>query len=174
MASVAILGLRKPHGTRLRYMAGCKCVPCRAANSNYETGRGRLRRLGLANGLVDAGKARRHMLNLTRFGVGRRTIRLRTGISDTVLQKVRSGKRQRIRALTERAILSVTHRDKRGGANIRATDTWERINWLLEEGFTKARIARELGRKMPALQLQKEFVTVKNAKAVEALWRRYQ
>lgn len=55
-----------------------------------------------------------------------------------------------------------------------ARPTWERIEWLLAEGFSKARIARELGMKRPALQLNRHRVTVRNAAKVEALWRRYQ
>ena len=33
---IAELGGSRPHGTRLRYLAGCKCFHCRRANSDYE------------------------------------------------------------------------------------------------------------------------------------------
>jgi hypothetical protein len=59
-------------------------------------------------------------------------------------------------------------------ALVPAKRTWERIEWLLDEGFTKSRIALELGRKTRALQLNREWVTARNAAAVEALVRRYQ
>jgi hypothetical protein len=173
LAATSILGLRKPHGTRLRYMAGCKCVPCRAANSNYETGRAKLRRHGLWNGLVDATPSRHHILALSRSGVGRRTIRQITGISHSVIVKIKNGKRKQIRALTEKAILAVTRFDRRGATNIPAGETWRQIRWLLSEGFTKTRIAKELGCKTSALQLKKDFVWVKSAKAVENLYLRY-
>ena len=39
LRSAAVLSIDKPHGTRLKYMGGCKCMLCRAANSRYETER---------------------------------------------------------------------------------------------------------------------------------------
>ena len=174
LASVHVLGARKPHGTRLRYMAGCKCVPCRAANSRYETTRLAARKIGLWNGLVSAKRARDHILKLSRAGVGRRTVGKLTGISDSVLMKIRSGRRSQIRALTERRILEVSHRAVRGSTLVPAGATWQKIEWLIDEGFTKGRIAIEIGKKTRALQLNRTFVTAANAKKVDDLWRRYQ
>ena len=57
-------GAERPHGTRLRYISGCKCVPCRAANSRYETGRLRARREGDWNGYVDAATSREWLILL--------------------------------------------------------------------------------------------------------------
>jgi hypothetical protein len=155
-------------------MAGCRCVPCRAANSNYEVMRDARRRQGLWNGLVPADRARAHILKLSKQGVGYKTIGQLARISKTVMWKIRSGQRRQIRALNEKAILMVTRFDVRGSTNVEAGGTWQRINWLLEEGFTRARIARELGCKTPALQLRKDFVTATSARKILALWRRYQ
>ena len=174
LASVEKLAARRPHGDRVKYMAGCRCLPCRAANSRYETKRAALRRAGLANGLVNARRARKHLLKLSCNGVGRRTVGTITGISDSVLFKIRSGQRKQIRALTEKAILEVDTSRRRGSTLVPATETWKRIDRLLSEGFTRARIARELGRKMPALQLDRDFVTAKNERAVLELCRRYE
>jgi hypothetical protein len=176
LASVEVLGSRKAHGSRLRYMAGCKCLPCRAANSNYETMRAARRKLGLWNGLVSARRARRHMLALSRAGVGRRTVQQRTGIADSVLFKIRSGQRKQIRALTEKLILGVTKQDVRGSTHVPAGPTWQRIDWLLSEGFTRTRLAALLGSKakVPALQLNREYVTADTARRVKELWQSFQ
>lgn len=114
------------------------------------------------------------MLKLSRAGVGRRTIGHKTRISDSVLFKIRSGQRRQIRAMTEKAILSVTRDDVRGSTLVDARPAWKQINWLLGEGFTKARIAKMMGAKTPALQLRDDIITAANAKKIEAIWRRYQ
>jgi len=173
---VELLGANKPHGTRLRYMAGCRCLPCRAANSNYETMRAARRRMGLGNGLVSARRARRHVLQLSRAGVGYKTVAAVARVSNSVMFKIRQGIREQIRALTEKRILEVTSNDVRGSALIPAKPTWNKLNWLLEEGFTRTELARRLGSnaKVPALQVKKDVVTATTAKKVEALWRSFQ
>lgn len=88
----------------------------------------------------------------------------------TAIVEIRSGKKKRIRRRTEARILAVTAEAVAGGALVPAGPTWRRINRLLEEGFTRAEIARRLGYKRPALQLRKDFVTAKNAAAVERLY----
>lgn len=50
LAHIVVLAASKPHGVRLRYMAGCRCLKCRMANSNYETMRARARKAGDWNG----------------------------------------------------------------------------------------------------------------------------
>ena len=170
---VAELAADRPHGTRLRYLAGCKCFHCRRANSDYERERQAAREAGDWNGIVDADRARRHLLMLSRRGVGRRMVRAASDVAQTVLQDIRTGRKRRIRARTERRILAVTPACRGDAALVPAADTWRRIEWLLEEGFTKARIARELGAKRPALQLRRDRVTARTAAKVEILWRRY-
>jgi len=135
--------------------------------------RAKRRRIGLWNGLVKAGQARRHMLYLSRVGVGRRTVGQIARISDSVLFKIRSGQRKQIRALTEKAILSVTPGAVRGSSLVSAKSTWRKIGWLLEEGFTKAELAKRMGSKanVPALQLNRERITATNARKIEAIWR---
>ena len=66
LRSAADLSATKPHGTRLKYMGGCKCMLCRAANSRYETERAVARKNGDWNGIVDARAARRHILKLSK------------------------------------------------------------------------------------------------------------
>lgn len=160
-----------PCGTRAKYVGGgCRCLLCRAANSRYATGRAAAKKRGEWNGLVPAGPARRHLFALSRAGVGRRSVQLACDVTDTVLAEVKSGRKGQIRAETERRILAVTVDAKGGAALVPAGRTWRRINQLLEEGFTKAEIARRLGRKTPALQIRKRHITLRTAVNVERLF----
>jgi hypothetical protein len=171
---VAELAADRPHGHRLRYLAGCRCFYCRRSNSDYERGRAAARAAGDWNGIVDAAPARRHLRALARQGVGRRMVAAASDVALSVVADVRAGRKLKIRARSERRILAVTPACRGDAALVPAGPTWERIEWLLEEGFTKGRIALELGRKTRALQLNREWVTARNAAAVEALVRRYQ
>src|SRR5687767_14869936 len=64
----------KPHGTRVVYMAGCRCGDCRKANAKYQSDRYRDKCHGGWNGIIPSDEARRHLLNLSRHGVGRRQV----------------------------------------------------------------------------------------------------
>lgn len=162
---------KMPCGTRAKYVAGCcRCMLCRAANSRYETERAARRRAGEWNGLVAATRARKHLLALSRAGVGRRSVVAASDVGHTVICDVKSGRKTQIRADTERRILAVTVGAKAGAALVPAARTWQRIRVLLEEGFTKGAIARRLGRKTPALQIRKDRVTLRTAVNVERLY----
>lgn len=163
----------KPHGTRLRYLAGCKCFHCRRANSDYERQRLAARKAGDWNGIVPAKRARRHMKRLRQQGVGRRAIGEATDIADTVLQEIVAGRRPRIRARTERLILGVTKDAAFDGAYVSAARTWQQVEQLLREGFTKAWISKQIGQNGRSLQLGRKRVTTRNAAAVDRLWRKY-
>jgi len=164
-----IAGL-KTHGTRARYMAGCKCLLCRAANSRYETERLRARRNGDWNGIVPASKARKQLIKLSKQQVGRRSVSEITGISDSILHLIKQGKRKNIRARTEKLILNVDHNAVSAAAIIPAGPTWKKINWLLGEGFTKKELARRLGFRSPAIQFRKDRITMKTAVKVERFY----
>ena len=173
LKSAAELAANRPHGDRIRYRAGCKCVPCRAANSNYETTRAAARRRGESNGLVDANEVRKHLKKLSRRGIGRDTVAEITGISSTTIDLYRRGQRTQLRAMRAKAILSISLDTVANDAMlVPAAKTWEKIRWMLREGFTKSEIARRLGSKatVPALQLNKSQITAKNAMRVEKLY----
>lgn len=173
LKSFTELAANRPHGNRIKYRAGCRCLPCRAANSNYETSRAAARRRGESNGLVDAKEVRRHLKKLSKRGVGRDTVAEITGISATTIDLYRRGERTQLRAMRARAILAISLDTVANDAMlIPATKTWERIRWMLNEGFTRSEIARRLGSKAatPALQLNKTKITAKNAMKVEKLY----
>ena len=114
---------RAEHGTRGRYMAGCKCMLCRAANSRYSCFRAAEQRAGRGNGLVSAARARRHLSKLSAAGVGRRAVSDVTGLSHTRVVLIRTGQQKKIRRLTEQKILAVTIEAAADGAYIPAAET---------------------------------------------------
>ena len=170
MRPVAELAADRPHGDRLRYMAGCKCMLCRAANSRYETERMAARKAGDWNGLVPARKAKTHLKKLSRAGVGYKTVSAACGVAASILFKIRSGKKKTIRLRTETRILGVSPDARADASIVPAARTWKLIDWMIEEGFTKSEIARRLGRKTPALQIGKDFVLARTATAIERLY----
>lgn len=109
------------------------------------------------------------MLWLSGQGVGRQSVAAASDISASILTKIRSGERIQIRALTERAILAVTPAAAADRALIDAGPTWKLIAALVRSGFTKVRIARELGQQGQGLQLGRNQVTARNAYQVECL-----
>lgn len=172
MPTAAALAAAHPHGTRIRYVAGCRCVPCRAANSRYESLRLRERRNGDWNGLVPADRARKHLRALSRAGVGRRSISEACDVGTTVICQIRSGAKTQIRARTERKILSVSKDAYAAGARVPAASTWVRIRRLLREGFTRGELAVRLGRQKRALQICRRRVLARTAMEVERFYER--
>lgn len=151
----------------MRYIAGCRCAECRAANTAYARQREAAIRAGDWNGLVPADRARAHMLALAKQGIGRRAVQAATDIAESILSKIRAGTRTQIRASTERAILAVTADMAADHALVDAAPSWKLIRELQEAGFSKVRIARELGQSGPGLQLGRERITVRNAHQVQ-------
>lgn len=163
----------KEHGSRARYMVGCRCLPCRAANSRYECERARARKSGDWNGMVDAARARRRILRLGEQGLGYKTVADAAGVAASVVHKIRSGDRKRIRARTERRLLAVTKEAAADGTLVDAGPTWRRIEELKREGgFSLIEIARRLGRKS-SLQIGKKRVLLRTAAEIEKFWRYY-
>lgn len=177
-AGIAARGLRparelardRAHGDRLRYMAGCRCDACRKANSAYENQRRRARAAGDWNGIVPADKARAHMRHLSRLGIGRRAIGAATDIADCILSDIRTGRKSRIRARTERLILAVTPKVASDHATVSATRTRRLIARLLEEEYSEAFLAKRLGYTHRRLQFG-DRITVRNAARVARLYR---
>lgn len=166
------LAAQRPHGDRLRYIAGCRCDECRRANTRYESDRQRARKAGDWNGLVPADKARAHMLKLSRAGIGRRAIAAASDVADTVLQEIRSRRKRQIRARTERKILAVGKAQASDRALVDAKRTWALIDELLEEGYAVGLIATRLGYARPYLQFKRGGrVTVRTQARVERLHR---
>lgn len=167
----AELAADKPHGTRLRYVGGCRCFRCRRANSDYERERKAARAAGDWNGLVSAERAREHLRSLSKRGVGKRAVAAASDVCMTVLQDIRTGRKAQIRARTERKILAVTRDMASDRALVAPGRTFRLIDQLLEEGFTKAELARRLGYRNGALQFRRHRMTARNVARIERLHR---
>ncbi len=173
LRSAADLAADKPHGLRVRYMAGCRCLPCRCANARYATQRAHAIKAGDTRELVDAAPARRHLAMLSRRGVGYKTAADAARVARSVVAMVKSGARRRIRANTLRALLAVPPTMLPDSALVSGAGTRRRIAALIDEGFTKAFLARELGYETPALQIAaRERVTVRTRARIAALYQR--
>lgn len=169
---VAELARDRLHGDRLRYMAGCRCTECRRANTQYEIARSQARKAGDWNGIVLAAKARAHMDKLSRLGIGRRVVHDVSGVANSSLVNIINGRKQTIRARTERAILAVTVQAAADHALVDAAPTWRLLDELIADGYSKAALARALGYARPAIQFKRANVTVRNAYEVARLHER--
>jgi hypothetical protein len=169
LRSATELAADKPHGTRIRYMGGCKCDECRAANTNYEKERAIARKNGEANGLVSTELVRKHMLKLSKKGIGYKSVGDITDLSKTVLFAIYSGNKKQCRAMTAKKILGVTPDMAADGAYICAKKSWKKINDLLAQGYSKVSIAEGIGQTR-ALQLGKAKITARHAATIDALY----
>lgn len=165
------LAADKPHGVRVRYMAGCRCRPCRMANTNYETMRAKARKAGDWNGVIDARDARARLRGLLRSGIGLRTISDATGIARSTLAGIRAGFKTQVRARTYRKIMAVTAACRADHATLPAGKTWMLIDQLLEEGYTKKYLSEQLGY-TGYLQFSKHRVTIRTVADVVTLHQR--
>ncbi len=172
----------RAHGTHVRYVfgptgsdtaKGCRCDDCRAAHATYQ--RDRYRRMHRPDGAgpvyVDCSEARDHLLWLSANDVGRRAVAARTGLARSTLMEIRSGRRTKARRETIEAILAVGLHVARPGSRVPAGPTWDLVDELLAHGMTRRGIARHLSGDPTTtnLQLGRQYVTRRNASAVEAL-----
>ncbi len=169
----------RAHGTYVKYVVErCTCEPCRAANREYE--RARQRAIARPDQAwvpyVPAGRARRHLAELSAAGVGPKTVAKISGVAHGALAKLvygdpKRGMRpsKRIRPETERKILAVTIDQATGAQNIPGGPTWKLLDDLIARGFTKAWINHQLGNTSGGLQIRRDFVRASTARKVEAL-----
>jgi len=68
LASIRVRFAEEPYGTRHRYLGGCRCVPCRAANSRYSSERAAAQREVDWRGFVPATFVLGHTKNCGRPG----------------------------------------------------------------------------------------------------------
>lgn len=151
---------RFEHGTRSRYVKGCRCEPCRKANREYAKARAH----AAFNGLINSDEARLHLDLLAKNGVGLRSVADVAGIGRSVLQRITKGKRARADVI--RRVLEVDRTAAADRALVPGGPTWSAIGEMLRLGLTKGEIAQRIGLETPALQLKKKRVTRRNEHSV--------
>lgn len=93
-----------------RYKGGaCRCEGCRAANVTYMREYHKRRIITGQPELVDASRAREHLLFLIEQGIGYRKAARLAGLAEgsTHTRRIATGVTQRIHRATERAVLAV-------------------------------------------------------------------
>jgi hypothetical protein len=133
----------------------------------------RKRRGGLQT--VLAVSSRQRLLNLSSVGIGRKAVAEFTGIDNRTLGRIKNGQTQYVRKGTAELIKSVPFNAFSDKAVIDGSETRRLLRRMTSErmGFTKAEIARRLGKKekCPLLFIgRKKMVIAKSAMAIEKLY----
>lgn len=171
----------RPHGTRARYMMGptgsdtangCRCEPCRKANTAYSKRRAvRVARVGLSQ--VDATEVRSHIAWLRANGIGRRSIAAHADIDCSTVRRLTLGQATVRREIAER-VLRINLVDATA-RYIDARPTRMLIDGLVADGWNRAAIAQALGQRSKSLTLASyghDLIEPRNAARVDALVRR--
>lgn len=171
----------RQHGTYAKYkLDNCRCYPCAAKTSEYNTARERAIAYGTWQPFVDAEPVRAHVTVLRECGIGLRQLSALTGLSRSVLTGLMNGKpgkppAKRVRPATAQKILAVepTLANIAPSTPVDAAGTHRRIQALVFNGWSQAKLANRLGMTpgnfttfMKATQ-----VTARHALAARALYR---
>jgi hypothetical protein len=168
------------HGTHACYVLDrCRCLPCAAANSQYENDRSR--RIAYGRGAyVDAGPARAHVLALRGQGMGLKQVAKVSGVPHGGLWKLVYGgpgqrpPSRRIRAATEQRLLAVRAEISTlaGGAIVDATGTHRRVQALVAVGWSQSKISARIGmtRGHFGKMMHAQAVSARTARAIAAVY----
>jgi hypothetical protein len=117
-------------------------------------------------------RARRHLLWLSRRGVGRDAVAEACDVAAVSIKRIRQGRRRFILRETERRILAVDLGAVAGGGLRDAAPTWRKLAILLSEGFTRSELARRLGYAKPELRMGRARITAATAMRVDRFYAR--
>ena len=148
-------------------------LPC-GQLARYSTERAAAQRAGDWRGFVPATPVRKHIRKLSKAGVGYNAVADAAGLARTTMQNLMSGKQKKIRKHHADRILTVDLTAIADGTLVPAGPAWKLLDALLEAGYTRRFLAKQLGSraKSPALQIQCDMITALNASKVERLYRR--
>lgn len=161
------------HGTRSMFVnRKCRCLPCRAANSDYQNSRRIKMRDGKWNPFTSASRVRKHLLRLSQHGVGKLTVSEITGIPIYALWSYKTGRTKSLRAEREQLILGVTRNALSQRTLLPAKKTLRMMKGLKREGFTHRLLAERLGVKVVKIG-RKPCVRAESEMRIEKLYNRY-
>jgi hypothetical protein len=123
-------------------------------------------------GLVSAEEVMKHLKLLSRYKIGLRAVAAATDISILTLRSIRNGKKSVIRRKNAEKILAVDKNVISDHALVPASKTWRQINQMIEEGYTRQFIARNLGVNSGRLSINDAQVCAITASRVERLYKR--
>jgi hypothetical protein len=159
LPSAQQLASKRPHGHKMRYMAGCRCSKCRRGNALYEAKMKRDRELYGPNDLVPVERAREFMMEMRKLGIGFKTIADYQDVARTTCGEIiwpgKSGRRY-VRRRTEKKILAYrpTLDTLPQIVIVPAAETVAKIQQLIRWGIPKALINQDgLRGATPALQI---------------------
>jgi hypothetical protein len=124
--------------------------------------------------LIPVDEVVRHIRWLQDAGIGVKTIGRASTVSQSVLNRMLEGDIRRTRRSTAAKVLRIKPENVlRGGARMRADETFVLIARLEKAGYRRGWIAMQLGAATPTLQIAKTgWVSVKKAREVHALYER--
>lgn len=134
------------HGTLTEYTTyGCRCLPCRLANAEYQRQWQAERRAG-GRRLTNAAPCREHLRVLLDSGMTLWSIAAACGLSDAALSKVISGKSRRVRWSSHHAIMGVRTATLVPGHRVPADIARRLLRELYAAGLTHKRVEAITGR----------------------------
>jgi hypothetical protein len=174
------------HGTHACYVLDrCRCVPCAAANTVYESNRVRQQAYGRWDNFVDAEPVRAHVRSLMTAGLGWKRVAALAKLPNSNVETLVYGKRRsdgalrpirRLKRTNAEALLAVQahFRVLAGGASVDATGTHRRLQALVVIGWSQNKLCAELGlqRSNFGKMMAGERVTARTARSVAELYER--
>jgi hypothetical protein len=162
-------------------MSRCKNPECRATHAAYERHRTRMIAYGRWQPFVDAEPVRAHVRRLMADGLSRRRIAELADVTETTVIRLLYGQADRppsrkIRTENARALLTVeSGREILGPtALIDGTGTRRRLQALVAQGWSRSRLAEQLGNNYQVVgrYMVRDRVTASTARAVRGLYDR--
>lgn len=165
------------HGTRTGYVKGCRCGKCTDANLQAHREREARARAGdPSTDLVPAARACGHLRILDGQGASQKALARAADLNVKTVVELLDGARTRIRPETEATILTLTldrvTAAARPGTSVPAGPTWKLVDDLVDRGWTKSWIARELGRTIQNFTRRGAQVTAATETQIADLHRR--
>lgn len=136
------------HGTRARYLRGCRCPECSTANRRYcKTYRLRVAAVNGDTLRIPVTRVEQHIRAWTQRGWSQRQIADAVGCSDRVIHNILTGSVRAIRPDIARRVLDadLNNSSEHGRASVDATGTRRRIQALAVVGWPFKQIAARAG-----------------------------